>query len=514
MEARVTQPTTIQVPHSHNRRVMLGAALFFLTAPILILMMQVPGIADVLSIQPHVYGLIFELTAAGLGVWLVILMLWWARRRGKFDLFEPPVWLSLNMYLQVVLNVWLLQRDKYAYIPWVRENYATVIPAAVVLFGVALTILWGAYAWAYNRLSNGPVKLAASRMHLQAVMLIWVMGWIVGIISVVIGTSSYLGAAGSVWQNYIAFVAIITDAATAALVIYQFRRPSTIGWVWLGVVVLTDIGLPLVAGSKSFALSLLWLAIYIYYATNRLPKRWLAVGFVVVVLLVPVVNQFRDILWKVGESQAASFTGRLESLADAMSATLSQPVSSAFEDTRQTFEHRQGNMLDLTASVLYLTPSQLPYVGSEMAQYFFQQIIPRVIWLDKPTARPQIFYITSTYGSAPSEYAFSEIGLAADSYRAGGLPTVAIWFVFMGLFSAWLYHHGIVRGGTAGIVFYVTVLVHIIRYEADITTTSIYLIGFGPLIWLIVTRIMFTPETTEQPKLASSAQVARIVTLE
>jgi len=512
MEARVTQPTTIQVPHSHNRRVMLGAALFFLTAPILILMMQIPGIADVLSIQPHVYGLIFELTAAGLGVWLVILMLWWSRRWGKFDLFEPPVWISLNLYLQVVLNVWLLQRDRIPTIPWVRENYATAMPAAVVLFGIALTILWGAYAWAYNRLSNRRVKLAASRMRLQAVMLIWVMGWLVGIMSVVAGTSSYLGGGGSVWSNYLAFIEIITDAATAALVIYQFRRPSTIGWVWLGVVVLTDIGLPLVAGSKGFALSLLWLVIYIYYATNRLPKRWLAVGFVVVVLFVPVVNQFRNILWKVGESQAASFTGRLEALGDAMSTTLSQPVSSAVESTRQTFEQRQGNMLDLTASVLYLTPAQLPYAGPEMAQYFFQQIIPRVIWPDKPTDRPQIFYTTSTYGGAPSEYAFTEIGLAADSYRAGGLPTVAIWFVLMGLFCAWLYHYGIVRGGTAGIVFYVTVLLHIIRYEADITTRLLYLIEFVPLIWFIVMRIMFTPETTEQSKLASSAQGARRVT--
>jgi len=430
-----------------------------------------------------------------------MLMLWWSWRRGKFDLFEPPVWISLNLYLQVVLNVWLLQRDRTPAIPWVRSNYATVIPLAVMLFGVALTIFWGAYAWAYSRLSNRPVKPVSSRMRLQAVILIWVLGWIVGVISAVVGTSSYLGASGSVWQNYIAFVEIITDAATAALVIYHFRRPSVIGWVWLGFVIVSDIAASLIVGSKLFALSLLWLIVYIYYATNRLPKRWLAAGFVVVVLFVPVVNQFRNILWKVGESQAVSFSGRLVSLADAMSTTLSQPLSSAFENTTQTFEQRQGSMVDLTASVLYLTPSQLPYVGREMAQYFFQQIIPRVIWPDKPADRPSILYITSTYGGASSEYAFTEIGLVADSYRAGGLPTVVIWFVLTGLFCAWLYDYGIVRGSTAGIVFYVTVLVHLIRYEADITTTSLYLIEFVPLIWLIVTRIMFAPEMTERSKL-------------
>lgn len=446
----------------------------------------------------HSYGIGFEFAAVALGVWLGCLMLWWARHRGKFDLFEPPVWISVNVYGQVVLNVWFLQRDHLPNIPWVLDNLGTIMPLAVLLIGVGLTALWAGYIWAYRVYSGKASRLQfpAGNMRVSNVKFIWAAGWIVGNLAVLTGINAYLGTGvgdSTRWLNYLQFIIIITSAATVALVIRQFRRPTTAGWLWVAIIIVSELVARLVVGSKGFALTLLWLVMAIYYATGKLRIRWIALLLFLVVIFVPVVNSYRVVLHLVDPGKGVGLSLRLEALETAIHEITSQPVGDSMVSAMETIEKRQGAMLDITASVLTLHPGNMPFVGEEMAINFFPQLIPRAIWPAKPTERPHLLMVTTTYLNAPYEYSFSEIGLIADSYRAGGWVFMVIWFLLVGAFFSWLYLQGPGSGNLAGTIFYITVITQLIRYENDISTTLVTMIQFAPIIWGIIWAVMFIP---------------------
>jgi hypothetical protein len=479
---------------SHRDRLLLSGV--FLAGALVII--AVGHGKELLGVGPHKYGLGFELASAVLGVWLGILTIWWARLRGKFDLFEPPVWISFNVYGQVVLNVWLLQRDRLPTIPWVVDNLESIMSLAVLLIGVGLTALWAGYAWTFREIARkgDNQQFPAGAMRLTNVKIIWLAGWIIGNVAVLTGIIGYLGTGvgeSRKWLNYFHFINIVTNAATIALVVRQFRQPSMLGWIWVVVVVVSEIVARLVTGSKGFALTVLWLIMAVYYATGKLRARWFALLIFLVVVFVPVVNSYRTILHLVDPGQGVALSARLEALETAISDSINQSAGSSLDSATETFQQRQGAMLDITASVLTLHPDRIPFVGEEMIKNFFPQLIPRVLWPSKSTERPQLLMITSTYLDAPTEYSFSEIGLIADSYRAGGWVFVVVFFLIIGAGFSWLYLQGPGSGNLAGTIFYVIILTQLIRYENDIATTLISLVQFAPLIWGIVWLLMFHP---------------------
>lgn len=449
------------------------------------------------TLSPHVLGVGFELAAAGLGVWLVLIVVWWVRRRGRLDLFELPVWISLNVYVQIILNTWFFRRDEVSRIPWVQTHHATVVPVAVLLFGVALTSLWVGYAWVAERARRKRMSSTSRSMNPSRVAVVWFATWIVANISVVLGTSTYLGKGiGSRWANYLQFIEVIGAAATYALVIHHFRRPKPSGWIWLALVYGSGVVTSLVFGSKGFAYTFLWLAACIYYARQKIPTRWLLAGFVIIVVLVPVVNRFRSNLWSAGRGQGVAFSDRLPALKDALADSLAQPIESSLEETRDVFESRQGSMLDTTASVLYLHPSHMPFLGREMLDYFIDSLVPRIVWPDKPTGRASFYQIMQTYLGIEAQ-GFAAIGLVADSYRAGGWLFVAVWFLALGALGGWFYAQGPGSGSAAGTVLYIVLLANLFRYDGAIVTVLLDFFRVIPLIWLIVMRVLFSPLSTE-----------------
>jgi hypothetical protein len=503
MALQLVQSTVRPIRQSRRQRHLLWLSITFLSLGVSALALLLMAGSGAIRLKVHVLGIGFELAAAGLGIWLAVLMLWWSRQRGRFDPFEFPIWFSLNVYVQVVLNVWLLQRDRLPYVPWLSDNYDRSMPLAVILFGVGLTALWLGYVWAFRRLGRDVQRLQppAGAMRLSQVALIWFLCWATAVFSTLAGISGYLATgvgSSSNWLNYFSFVDIIRSAATVALVIHHFRHPSLPGWLWFSLVVVSEFGLSLVAGSKGFAMALVWLAMYIYYATGKLPKRWLALGFVTVVFLVPVVNNYRQSLQALNLGGGVGLGDRTQALGSVLTRTVVQPFSSLLQTTTETFERRQGYMLDTTASVMVLHPDKMPFVGMQMIEYFVPQLIPRVLWPSKPLERSSLYLITTTYGGAPSEYSFTEIGMAADSYRAGGWVFVVIWFFSLGVLAAWLYLQGPSSGSRAGTVFYVVMITQFLLYSGDVVHTLVRLFQFGPLIWAIIMFVMFVPRQQRQ----------------
>lgn len=473
----------------------LNLAMIFFAISGLILIYGISG--SVPKLTPHIFGEKFEWASAILGIWIALVIFLWSRYTQKFDPFEPPTWISINVYLQVILNVWLLQRDRIPGIPWLNSQLATIMPYTVLLFSIGLTVLWVGYVLFFRKLYPIRKRLQkkSGNINIVAAFLIWLFGFLFSVYASVTGIGTFLGVytvSGFAWENYFFFINILENTALAALVIYIIRNQSLFGWFWFTFVILSELIISLINGSKGFALSMLWIVIYIYYARQKLSRRWVLIGALVIVLLVPVVNDFRVVLRSINLGSGVGITQRFDALITAISSVTDQPINNLITSTTDTFKNRQGSIMDVTASVLSLHPEYIPYSGREMLQWFFPQLIPRLFWPTKPTERPSILNITTTYYGTQQEYSFSEIGLFADSYRAGGWIIVVVWFLISSVFLAWLYLQGPGSENLAGIVFYIVMITQIFRYDGDITTTVLRLLQFGPLLWLVIFKVIYS----------------------
>ena len=71
------------------------------------------------------------------------MILYFSRRTRQIDIFEFPIWLSLNAYFQVVFNIWILQRDTKFFSPWLQSGYRQIAPITILLIGVGITSFVG-----------------------------------------------------------------------------------------------------------------------------------------------------------------------------------------------------------------------------------------------------------------------------------------------------------------------------------------------------------------------------------
>jgi hypothetical protein len=450
------------------------------------------------GLTEHALGIPFEIAAAALGVWLGLLITWWARRRGRFDFFEFPVWFSLNAYVQIVLNVWLLQRTSTLRTPWAAHDPGGFAVQAVLLIGAGLTALWAGYAWFYDHLRgrSTPLHPVMELPRLKVVAAVWLVCWVITTGAVITGVRSYLGgASGFAGGYYLLFTEITGNLAAFVLMLYHFRHPSRLGWMWLVFASGSTILSGLVVGTKNTVFVLLYVIMAAYYSRGKLPKNWLVAGVVVLIVTVPIVNVFRVNLFGAGydRSAGASFGERLPILAESVQQVLARPISTLAEETRTTFEIRQRGVFDFTAAVLAVHPSVRPYVAVDMLLLIAEQSIPRFLWLDKPATRPDLYMLSTQYLGLAEETSFTAPGQFADVYRTGGWPLVVLWFCVLGGLTAWLYRQGPEVRSLAGTAFYLVMLTQILSYEESMLSIARGVVQVGILLWIFLKYGMFDP---------------------
>lgn len=476
------------------KRSLLSLAAAFIVIALAIVIFGTNSFSKILGV--HAFGSMFDIAAALLGLWLVILIWLWGRWRGKFDPFEPPIWFSINVYFQVVANVWLLQRDEPATIQWLANN-STAYATAVLLFGVGITALWLGYGLTFSALHTSErFQSAPQRMpRLAIASSAWIAGTAVTIVSTLLGTSTFLGQnVGAASSNYLYFIDLATKTVATVLVINHFQRPTAAGRWWLIAVVMLSIGVGLFSGSKVFLMDILWLIMLVYYAKGKIPIRWPILLLVALIFLVPVVNTYRTLLLSINSGTGVGTVERVQALGEALWTSLTRPVGDAVDTSRETFESRQGNLLHITASAVYLHPQYVSYVGGHMVEFLIPQLVPRVFWPSKPAPPELLMRKTTLYFGAPFETSLATLGQVADSYRAAGWLGTAVWHSLLGIFAAWLYIQGPYRKSYPGTVFSIIVLSQILRYDKDMLLTIIQMLQFATVLWLIVNWVLFLPD--------------------
>jgi hypothetical protein len=151
--------------------------------------------------------------------------------------------------------------------------------------------------------------------------------------------------------------------------------------------------------------------------------------------------------------------------------------------------------------VLVMHPAEKPYVGVDMIQYLLPSLVPRIIWPAKPSERWPMYFATTTYMAARTEYTFTALGLVADCYRAAGWPFVVTFFMLFGVLGARLYQAGPGSNKFAGTVFYVFMITWVLVLETELISIIIRLLTFAPLILLCIRFLLFHRPASAPPQL-------------
>jgi hypothetical protein len=446
------------------------------------------------SRQTHVLGAGFEVASLVLGLWLSLIIFWWAQHRRKLDLFELPVWFSLNAYVQVVANVWWFQRNVIPTSPLVKGRYASLAVPVVLLMGIGLTAMWIGYVLSQKLLVRQSRTLVPKQVELRLGRTygVWLVASLISTMSVVMGFQGYLAVSGDIGQNYLLFVTLLANLATFSLMLHHFRRPTPVGRVWLLFACGSTLLLGLLVGTRGAAFILLYALMAKFYASGRLSWRWVLTGVVVLVVAAPTATLFRTNLFRSGYSRTAGapIMDRVNILAGSWEEIVTQSPSALLGQTRDVFKGRQGSIFELTAAVLAAHPSSMPFQGFEFARQFAVWAVPRFLWPGKPSGRPDLYMVSTTYMGSPSEQSFAALGQFADAYRVAGWPFVVFWFLSLGCLSALVYSRGPGRGSLPGTAFYLVLLIGVLNFNNDLFGTALRLVQMVPLLWIIQKFVM------------------------
>ena len=168
-------------------------------------------------------------------------------------------------------------------------------------------------------------------------------------------------------------------------------------------------------------------------AKKRLPLRAIALMVLTLLFLVIPFNvAFRD---------AVRNSGTTLSVADAISAvpaTFEKVVGTSLQaDTASTSYDTlvvRVRMIDNLALIVQKSPTQIPYDSSlDYAKAAFVGLIPRAVWPNKPVMATGYQFGMKYYDRQSSVYTSFAVTNVGDLYMHGGLPTVLVGAVLLGL---------------------------------------------------------------------------------
>lgn len=402
-----------------------------------------------------------------MGLALALAIVWWARQRGRLDLFEFPVWFSLNLYGQVVLGFWLFSSDISALYVSLRDAYAHWLFLAILAVSLALCALWAGYVTAFRRLARGDQDAASAprQFRLARAIGLWLILSPLTILAVPLNLVGWGGVAVGVWSNYLAVVQAIAEAVTVALGLHHFRHPSVPGWVWILAVLALNVLNGVAQGTRGAALAFLNLFMLAYYATGKYRWRWLIAGVFAFLVLAPSATRLRQL---VPRYEAVTAATRYGAVSTALSSTLEQSVPELVQEAGNLFRLRQTGLLVTTAAVIQHHPAPRPFVGGQILKDLVAGLVPRVLWPEKPVGHTDLYDITALYTDS-GPLVFTAIGLVADSYRAGGWLALAVLFFGGGWCMAWLYRQGPCTCRAEWMLIYIMVL-NALTYDTDLSS--------------------------------------------
>ena len=288
---------------------------------------------------------------------------------------------------------------------------------------------------------------------------------------------------------------------------------STLGWFGSGLLItllvqgrlnaayrlLTYAGvgayLLMAIGSGSVANAAFYGAVVFSFAwigLGRVKPYWIiasALGFVTIIALRGVSDQYRKVVWYAGEG--GSVVSRTRFFLKLLQTRVQNDgVDGAVSQGFQTSAGRSAN-LDLLADVIIRTPNEVPYWGGQTYLSLVGAFVPRVLWPDKPTKE-----LGQAFG-----HRYGYIGVE-DSGTALNLPFLVEFYanfgiagVILGMFLVGFIYYILQRTvnspgqDTLHSLVGVVILIPLINIESDFSLGFGGLILNGASLWLVLHTI-------------------------
>jgi len=403
---------------------------------------------------------------------------------GRFDLFELPVWLTLNVFLFMGVSGRLNVQELSLLNPSLEGNpYWITLALLYIIFGIVA--MWVGYhfdpfQFPLRRSSDQPGSLG--KMVFQApvmgvVVIMYGLSLFARLWKLQAGLYGYLQAgsllnsvpAGLQWLNYAEGLGIV-GLLVIALEVYRRDHPSLALRIMLCGMIATEVFFTVVSGVKSPIVMLVILILAVaHYAGRSYPWKTIVVLVLVFILVFPVMQAYRSAI------SSGSFTER-SSLADATEfltelsgqVLLGQPVSDNLQVVRDTVIGRQASLIQNVALVIRLTPSALPYLyGRDYWSLPLLVLVPRFLWPSKPMSGLQGADFTYTYvgSNLATSTAVTSFG---DLYMNFGLPGIVVGMMVIGMFYRTVYDRFWHSKSSFSVVLYLSLLSVITNYESGL----------------------------------------------
>ena len=240
---------------------------------------------------------------------------------------------------------------------------------------------------------------------------------------------------------------------------------------------------------------------------GRVKSSWIvagALGFVTIISLRGVSEQYRKVVWYSGEGgSVVSRTRLFFKLLEMRVQT--DGVDGAVAQGFQTSAGRSAN-LDLLADVIIRTPQEIPYWGGETYLSLVGAFVPRFLWPDKPTKE-----LGQAFGHRYGYIGANDLGTAlnlpflVEFYANFGIAGVIVGMCLIGLIYYALQRAVNSPGqDTLHSLVGVVILVPLINIESDFSLGFGGLILNGVALWFVLRTIRRSGLASMKPTLSMS----------
>ncbi|NEE00180.1 hypothetical protein [Phytoactinopolyspora halotolerans] len=249
-----------------------------------------------------------------------------------------------------------------------------------------------------------------------------------------VGEIDGLVSSAGAFDHMLSLVATFTLFAIAAAAYRAFSESTRGGMVTLMVLLGIESVVGALAGGKQhFLLSVLAVLIPYGALRGRLSLRLLVAGAIAFLwIAVPFNTAYREVVRSDEStlSPAAAVAAAPEIVADVATA---DSFADALTGSSTQMLHRV-RMLDSVAIIVQKTPETVPYRSPvDFASAPLVGVIPRALWPDKPVLATGYEFSREYFGTPRHMYTSTGITPLGDLYRHGGIVTVVVGMVLLGM---------------------------------------------------------------------------------
>lgn len=307
---------------------------------------------------------------------------------------------------------------------------------------VFIHFLWFSYALGKVFIPTIPAVKTPKTISLGGIYILIGTSVMASFLAVITGTFGVLQNSNfEETANYLQYIDLLQQMGVLGLILMVFYHPQRKFTIALFVFILFLIGM-LSAQKQAALVPFFALAIAYYSKTRRIPRKWIVVGGLALVITFSVVSMMREYYFGGKGSGVTS----LSEVADISSNALN---SHAFERTYATYDvgdqitmrlfygNAVGKAIEHCKRNGYGVPDQSRLVHVLIAPVY--ALIPRFIYPDKPVADFGNWFARHIYVRAPVKYSIgiTPVGYGYMVYGVFGVIMVA---VIIGLFTSLLHN--------------------------------------------------------------------------